>query len=428
MNKNTTTTTKETKRQKKATESNTKRLATTKANIEKATQESETLVNAKAIETMQALKQYGKESRQFNNVAQQLCTILVQSKLKRLYNNGKTSSEQQRTLKAKISAYMDKNGNGNKIQTALDELEKLYITRYNQNGEKEIMCTDKKQAQEIEKKIIEYSSIGNNGGHDLVQDALLKLWSYIKKIEDISTVPENYLLQPFEIPLLHLNYYRKSGQPKPKNLWQYANTNVIKEISKTITQIIDDEKAIKDTFEPFEEKTVELDGIALRTYHKTRAIYCDTVTDFNGKVTTVVNNQTTEQLFESIPEKCNLSKMESVVLKLHYYGDSNGKSLSFEQIADKYEVSVESIKKHDARLKDKIVKSGVFAKYGFTERVNNGQTATAVYMFTIDGDFIQEFESLGVASKALKIDKGSLSKVLNGRRKSVNGCIFKYTR
>ena len=421
MNKNTTTTTKETKRQMQVKENNIKRLATTKESIEKATKELDNIVNAKAIETMQTLKQYGKESRQFTNVAQQLCTILVQSKLKRLYNNERTSNEQQRRLKAEISAYMDRNGNGNKIQIALEELESLYITRYNKEGKKETICTNKQLAQSIEKKIVELSSIGNNGGHDLVQDAFVKLWHYISK-EDTNTIPDNYLLQPFEQVILHSKVY-KNGDIKDPSLWQYTTTNIIKEITKEISRKIESERSVKETEFAYEEITTELDGESIRQYHKTMPIYCDVVTDFNGKVTTITNNKTTEEFFESIPEKCNLSKMETVVLKEHYI---NGKS--FIEIADRYKVKTSTIENHNARLKTKIVNSGIFAKYGLTEKANNEQKATTIYMFTDKGEYITEFESIGKASEILLIDKGNISKVLNGKRKTANGYIFAYTR
>ena len=424
MNKTTTTkatTSKQTKRQQQAQANNQKRIATTKANIEKATQDIDNIVNAKAIETIQILKQYGKESRQFTDIAQQLCTILVQSKLKRLYNNENTSNEQQRITKAKISAYMDKDGHGNRIQTALDELQKLYVVRYNKDGERVTVCTDKKTAQAIEKKIVDLTALGNDGGHDLPQDAFLKLWDYITKA-NIDTMQDDYLLQPFEQVILKSKVYR-NGNLKDKSLWQYTTTNIIKEITKEISRKIESERSVKDTLVPYEEVTTELDGESIRQYHKTKAIYCDTVTDFNGKITTITNNQTTEQFFESIPQKCNLSKMETVVLKLHYLD-----GVSFTEIADTYQISIDQINVHNNRLKDKIVKSGIFAKHGLTEKADNGQKATTIYMFDIKGEYITAFESIGQAHKTLNISKGCISENLKGKRKTAGGYVFAYTR
>lgn len=416
-----TSTSKQTKRQEQAQASNIKRLATAKANIDKATQDNENIINVKAVETITALKEHGKESRAFTDISQQLCCILVQTKLKRLYNNENTSNETQRRIKASISAYMDTNGHGNRIQTALDELNKLYVVRYNKDGEKETICTDKKQAQAIEKKIIEYTSIGNDKGHDLIYTAYLKLWDYIAQT-DIDKISNDYLLQPFEIVIPKSKVYR-NGNPKDQTLWQYTTTNIIKELLKEISRQIESERAIQETAIPYEEITTELDGESIRQYHRTKAIYCDTVTDFNGKITAITNNQTTEQFFESIPQQCNLSKMETIVLKLHYLDN-----MSFDEIADKYKVAVETVKKHNERMKNKIVASGIFAKHGLTEQVNNGQKATTIYMFSDKGEYITAFESIGKASQTLNIDKGNISKVLKGQRKTANGYIFAYTR
>lgn len=416
-----TNTSKQTKRQAQAQASNTKRLAITKASIDNATKDNKNIVNVKALETMQALKQYGKESRAFTDVSQQLCTILVQTRLKRLYNNENTTNEQHRITKAKISAYMDKNGHGNRVQTAIDELNKLYIVKHNKNGEYITVCTDKQQAQAIEKKIAEYTALGNDGGHDLIYSAYLKLWDYISKV-DISTVSNDYLLQPFETVILKSKVYR-NGSPKDASLWQYTTTNIIKEITKEISRQIESERAVRDTAVPYEEVTTELDGESIRQYHRTKALYCDTVTDFNGKVATIINNQTTEQFFESIPEKCGLSKMESIVLKLHYLDN-----MSFDEIADKYQVAQETVIKHNCRLKEKIVKSGIFAKHGLTEKTDNLQRAKTIYMFTTQGEYITAFESIGQANKTLNISKGCISENLKGKRKTAGGYVFAYTR
>lgn len=416
-----TSTSKQTKRQEQAQANNIKRLATAKANIDKATQDNENIINVKAIETMTALKEHGKESRVFTDISQQLCCILVQTKLKRLYNNENTSNETQRRIKASISAYMDTNGHGNRIQTALDELNKLYVVRYNKDGEKETICTDKKQAQAIEKKIVEYTSIGNDKGHDLIYTAYLKLWDYIAQT-DIDKVSNDYLLQPFEIVIPKSKVYR-NGNPKEQTLWQYTTTNIIKEILKEISRQIESERAIQETAIPYEEITTELDGESIRQYHRTKAIYCDTVTDFNGKITAITNNQTTEQFFESIPQQCNLSKMETIVLKLHYLDN-----MSFTEIADKYKVTLRHIEQTNERLLNKIITSGIFAKHGLTEKADNVQKAKTIYMFTTKGEYITAFESIGQANKTLHISKGCISENLKGKRKTAGGYVFAYTR
>lgn len=51
-----------------------------------------------------------------------------------------------------------------------------------------------------------------------------------------------------------------------------------------------------------------------------------------------------------------------------------------------------------------------------------------IHQFDKKGNFIQTFESLTEASKQTKTHINSISMVLTGRRKSVNGYIYKYVK
>ena len=423
-----TTTNKTTKRIETAKANNAKRIAKTREQIEQQTSNTDNFINAKAIETIQALKQHGHNSKEFTSKSQNLCKILVLSKLKRLYNNEKTSNEMHRIVRNQVAQYMDENGT--RIETYLQQLEKLYYTTYNTQGDKIIKCKDKTQAQEIEKQITKIASIGNDNGHDLLTDAYLKLWEYIyneMSTKALDEIADNLLLIPFEIVIPRTQVYN-NGHIKPSELWQYQTTNIIKEVSKEIGRKLENEKQRHDTTKAYDEIETEIDGQAIRQYHRTKARFCDEITDINGKITAIVNNEQVQELFNDLPTKCNLSKMEYIVYKLHYID-----GLSFDEIADKYQVSINTIKNKDQRLKNKIAKSGIFASFGLNEQANNEQQATTIFMYLATdngqkGDFVTSFSSLGQASKILNIDKSNISKVLKGKIKQTKGYIFTYNK
>lgn len=422
-----TTTTKTTKRIEKAKASNEKRIAKTREQIEQQASNKDNFINAKAIETIQALKQNGHNSKEFVSKSQNLCKILVCSKLKRLYNDPKRSNEMHRQVKNQVSQYMD--DDGTRIEKYIEQLNDLYIITYNANGDRLVKCLDTKLAQDIEKAIVRVSAIGNDDGHDLCGDAYLKLWYYIEQAitSEFDTITDDYLLQPFEIVKPETQVYN-NGHIKPRDLWQYRTTNVVKEVSKEVERILDNESKRVDNTKAYDEIETEIDGQAIRKYHRTKAKYCQEITDINGKITAIVNNEENEKLFEDLPTKCNFAKMEKIIYNKYFIED-----YTLTEIADIYEINETTVKKHIERIKSKVIKSGIFETVGLTKQTNNGQQATTIYMYlaTDDGqkgEFVTSFASLGQASQILKIDKSNISKVLKGKIKQIGGYVFTYSK
>lgn len=406
----------------KVQERNEERIKKALAKINKGTENIEKIINAKAVEVIQTLRQYGKNSKQFTDVSQQLCSIMVHSKLKSLYHNDETSNEQLRKVKVQVTAYMGTDGMGTRTEKAIEELNGLYTYTYNKNGDRVMKCTDTKRAQKISSDIANISSIGNNGAHDIIQDTYIKLWSYLQVARPLE-LEDTYLLKPFEIVITSSKTYRTSGNVKPVGLWHKTATNIINELFKEIERHIESNKAVRNNFVPYTDVVTELDGESIRHYRKVDPLYCDEITDFNGKVTAVTFNQNTEEVFRSVSETCGLTTMESKILKYHFY-----KGMSIEETADFFGITQRTVERRITSIKDKIVASGMFAKYGLIEKADKTQKAKAIYMFSIDGEYIAEFESIGTASKILRIDKGNISKVLNGKRQQTNGYIFKYQK
>lgn len=428
MKNTTNNTTKATKKEQLAKAKNEQRLTKTRKQIEKQIENQDNFINAKAIQTIQALKQYGKNSKEFTSISMNLCKILVQSKLKRLYNNQQTSNEVHRIVKNNVTMYMD--DDGFKIEKYIEQLNNLYIITINKNGDTVVQCTDKKRAQDIEKAIIKISSIGNDHGHDLPFDAYLKLWEYIENAtshNNIENISDTLLLNPFEIVIEGSQIY-KNGHIKPQTLWQYRTTNIIKEVSRYIGQKIDNEKQYNTNEKVYDETESDIENQAMKQYYRTKSKYCDEITNINGKITGIVNNKEVQEKFESLPEKCNFSKMEKIVYFNYYIDD-----LSVDEISDIYKIAIRTVESYILRVKNKVAKSGIFTDFGLTERVKKGQNATVIYMFLATekgekGEYITSFESLGKASTTLKIDKGNISKVLKGERKTVNGYKFTYKK
>lgn len=54
--------------------------------------------------------------------------------------------------------------------------------------------------------------------------------------------------------------------------------------------------------------------------------------------------------------------------------------------------------------------------------------AKPVYQYSINGDFIRKWDYMSEATKELNINKGNITEVCKGRRKSAGGYIWKYER
>lgn len=432
MNKTTKTTkaTANEQRLAKAKERNEQRLATTKKQIEQVTANAENIVNQKAIELSQVLRTTkDKDNAQVTHILYTIASILSHSKLNKLNAKETTYNATNVELKNDIAKAIDRNGNGTKYETTLEQLNKLYVVKYNKDGERIIECTDKRQAQEIEKRLV---TLANNDGMDIIQGAILKLWHYISvAIEKygIENIPDTILLDTFKTAIPHSKVYR-NGEQKPVELWQYRTTNAIKETSIEISRSIEKLRSVKDTekaYIPIETLIENENGEqeTITQYKQASILSVVPTCDINGKIITETANETTEHLIENVLEKANFTRNESYIFKWYFVGNKTQ-----EQIIEKLNVSERYFKQTVAKIRSKCaVVLCENTKYTIQDakRTNNEKQKIVCYLANNESEQeIATFESIGKASEFLNIDKSNISKVLKGKLKQTNGYIFKY--
>lgn len=422
-----------TKREIETKAKNEQRILQSAEKLKSITDNSNNIVNVKAIEIMQRLKETKNvNDTVFVNLCYSLATILIQSKLKSLNGNEKTFNENNVELKKEIAIITNTNGNGLKYDTYIKTLNELYYKEYNQNGDVVIKCKDKKQAQQIEKQLAQLNQF--ESGLELLQDITVKLFAYINQAleKGIENASDTFLLDSYVITIPHSKVYR-NGNTKPAELWQQTTTNHIKELSKEISRYIEHLKQVKETSvcydaletEIFNEQTNEYETIT--TYHKVNAISVCDVTDYNGKLVTQTANTQTENLIENILEKANFTRVQAYIFKHHFTNNE-----SMQEIADKLKISLKNVEMQMTRIKAKCVETGLFEKYGLfasdIKTISNAEKSQQIICKDTDNNYICTFESLGKASKTLNISKGCLSECLKGKRKTVKGYIFEYSR
>ncbi len=416
----------------KAKERNEQRLATTKEQIKQATANNESIVNQKAVELSQVLRTTkDKDNAQATHILYTIASILSHSKLNKLNAKETTYNATNVELKNDIAKAIDRNGNGTKYETTVEQLNKLYVVKYNKDGKRLIECTDKRRAQEIEKRLV---SLANNDGIDIIQDAVLKLWYYIDKAikkYGIENLTDTILLDTFEKAIPHSKVYR-NGEQKPVELWQYRTTNAIKETSIEISRSIEKLKSVKDTekaYIPIETLIENENGEqeTITQYKQASILSVVPTCDINGKIITETANETTEHLIENVLEKANFTRNESYIFKWYFVGNKTK-----EQILEKLNISATSnyFEKTVANIRRKCaVVLCADTKYTIedTNRRNNEQKKQKIVCYIAESEQeIATFESIGKASEFLNIDKGNISKCLKGERKTANGYIFKY--
>ena len=408
-------TTKTNKKAIERIEKNKARIEQTAERLKGVTADKNNIVNKYAVDTIKTLKKYGKNSAEFNKVSYTLCVILSQSKLKKLYNNENTSNEFQRKQRNNIAKATS--DGVLRINKYIEQLDKLYYTTYNKDGERVVNCTDKKQAQAIEKAI---ANLQYNTDIDIIQDTYLKLWEIIDGIENIDKVKNTFLLEIYSTVIPSSQVFK--GIERPADKWRYTSTNGVKELAKHISTFINNERTkqaeLKTSYDEIEGC---IDGRVYKSYIKNIAFCNDEITDGNGKIVGYTTNTNLRERVEKLPEICKFNKLESAIISKYCY-----ENITLEQIADDFNISLEYVKKVKGIAFDKIVKSGIFAEYGEREKQIN--QPKAIKMFTIDGDFITEFESINMASKILKIDVGNIYKVLTGKLSHTKGRVFKFAK
>ena len=427
------------KRLENAQARNERRLASTKSQIEQATSNEQSIINIKAIEIMQILK----KTKDINNKTvlkdmYLIAIVLCQSKLKRLNSKDSTYNEHNAQLKAEIYHATNNESNGLKYQQLVDALNNLYMTEYDKNGNAITVCTDKKQASDIEKRLAKLTDFDN--ASDILQSAICKLWQYINKAieQGLDNIQDSYLLDAFAVVIPSSTIY-KNGNKKPCELWQYKYTNAIKETSIEISRQIEKMKAFREQekvyvplheLEQAESEYNEQDENGNTRYKQASKLALIPTYDCNGKQITTTSDYATERLINNIIQKANFTKRQLYIFK-HYFINQD---MSILEISDKLKVTERYIEQEIKKIRVKCVNTKLLAVYGYNasdlDRLNNEQKKQAIicYMLLENGNTkqIAEFESIGQASKILNISKGNISKVLKNQRKQANGYIFKY--
>ena len=440
--KATTTTSKQTKREAQAQATTQKRLEKTSAQITSASN-IDNAINQTARETMQAYLTHGANSNEFGVLLQKLASIIVHCKLNKLLESDETYREQFTEFKRDVVQY-------NKYFQCLDTLETLYKTQYTKDGDRKTVCIDKQRESDIYKQM-EKLSFWN--GADLIQDAILKLLQCLDNAKKHgATITENTLLEPFEMFDLKSKTYR-NGDIKPKSLWTKHNTNAIKEASATVTRSINANKAIRESTTLYTalERTItdeNGDTETITKYKRASTLSAFEITDISGKQIATVANDTDNALFESIPQRANLTTREAYILRNHYephyytQKDENGKPLkdengdtvytfgvlSLQQIADYYKITLEAVKKCDRNMKRKIIEARIFPQFTEADKKTT-QEQKAVRCYEAQDESkrtVASFDGVRSASKTLNIDASNIVKVLKGKLKTVSGLVFEY--
>jgi len=442
MNKTTMNARKQTKRELQAQATTQKNLERTHAKITSITNVDNN-INQTAKEVMQAYLQHGAQSDDFGKALIKLASIITHCKLNKLLESDETYREQFTEFKRDIVQY-------NKYFQCLDTLETLYKTQYTKDGDIITVCTDKAREKDIYKQI-EKLSFWN--GADLIQEAVLKLLQCLDNAKKRNvTITENTLLEPFEVYDLKSKTYR-NGDIKPQTLWTKHNTNAIKEASATVTRSINANKAIRESttlYTALETNFTNENGEkeTITKYKRASTLSAFEITDINGKQVTTVANDTDNALFESIPQRANLTAREAYILKEHYqphyyarkdeHGktmkDEHGKTvysfgtLSLQQIADHHNITLEAVKKCDRNLKRKIIEARIFPQFTEADK-KTAHKPRAVRCYEAKDESrktIASFDSVGSASKVLNVDASNIVKVLKGKLKTTSGLVFEY--
>ena len=402
---------KQTARIKRTMERNAKRVTETATEIEKRSK-LDTVVNVHARKAIETMLQYGYESDEFGLEIMQLATILAHSKLKAMMKTDQTFRLEFVDFKHDITAE-------SKFNQYLDQLETLYTLKYKQTGDITVVCSDSKLAGKIMEKI---ASLAGLTANDLTSVCYVQLLDTIKTaIDSGKTIDTELLLAPY-VTYEKRSMTYKDGTLKPEYLWSAYSTNAVKNAGAEVRRYITAERGVREQNRLYYAITSTLaDGSERTGYRKANNMTAYEITDMNGKPLAIVSNQSSAELFARIPEIANLTQREAYILRKHYMDN-----MSLLEIADSLHISETAVKKVDRKLKDKIVKAHIFVDYIEADRKKSPEEMP-IYCYMADDESktpVAKFSSIGNASKVMNIDKGLISKVVNGKRKTAKGMVF----
>jgi len=426
------------KRIEKAKEQNEKRIEKTKEQIEKVIV-IDTITNQVAKQLIQTIKDTkSKDNEKVANKLYELATIQICSKIKHINNDKNTYNKNNDELKKDIVMLMldeeytptkeDKTkyqkeitfANGIKTNRLIKRIEQQYETKYNKEGEKITVCKDLDIVKGCYDELTNLAKYEK--GFDLLHETICKTL-YLIDIElqkinyNYNELDINILLQPYQQVILHSTTYKNTNEQKPKEFWKYKTTNHLKEISLFISQYITNQKAVRTNEKSYHSLECELNGISYEKYVASDKIAVD-----DGEIQTT--NITIQEQIKSIIQKANFTKNQAYIFKWYM---CNGKTK--EQITHTLKISDSYFDQTVAKIREKIVDTNIFN--GITkeqiQKPNNEQKQKQINCYKVDNgnkEFICCFDSLGLASATLKIDKGNISRVLNGKLQQTKGYIF----
>lgn len=426
------------KRIEKAKAQNEKRIEKTKEQIEKVIV-IDTITNQVAKQLIQTIKDTkSKDNEKVANKLYELATIQICSKIKHINNDKNTYNKNNDELKKDIVMLMldteykptkeDKTkyqkeitfANGIKTDRLIKRIEQQYQTKYNKEGDKITVCNDLEVVNGCYDELCKLSVCEK--GFDLLHETICKTL-YLIDIElqkvnyNYNKLDINILLQPYEKVILHSTTYKNTNEQKPKEFWKYKTTNHLKEISLFISQYITNQKAVRTNEKSYHSLECELNGISYEKYVASDKIAVD-----DGETQTT--NITIQEQIKNIIQKANFTKNQAYIFKWYMCNDKTK-----EQITHTLKISDSYFDQTVAKIREKIVDTGIFT--GITkeqiQKPNNEQKQKQINCYKVDNDnkeFICCFDSLGLASATLKIDKSNISKVLKGKLQQTKGYIF----
>ena len=392
------------------------RMAESKARFEEVKVKN-TLVNKLAIDSVKTMRKYGFDSNEFANCVTRLAVVLVCGKLKRLYRDESTSREVQRDMRNSIIGYFGFDDNTiDNIERKGKELSALYSLEISEDGEYISKCKDKGNANDIVKDMQSVVDFGQKG-FDLVGDTRLFLLEKVKAFEGKKRVKNTALIDIYKKPIDSKNYYKKSGEAKPKELWQFDYTNAVKEASIFVGDIIRSNCHIADTTTAWNIHEIDYGEYKYKAYMKADNIEIDDDGKANEEVR--VRIQEVESLITG-----KINKTQRIVF---IEGIKKGKSNS--QISDEFDIAIRTIEDAKKSLLKVIIDTGFLQeKTGLKPIENKAKPEVKIYAYKLSNGMEYEFKSLGEASRVLMVDKGNISRVLKGERDNTKGYVFTYCK
>lgn len=371
------------------------------------------IVNTLAHDLTKLYQEGQSNKEQFTNKLYTLAKILCHAKLNRLNSSENTWTSYTEELANMLCRTMFTDIDGEtvyiseKYNVLEEELNNLYFVTYDCNGEEVIKCKDKEHAKDIQKAMSDMSQslISLDNANELLQEAVAELWQYLTEHNDLFVLSQR---------LVNRSVYYRNGHTKPEYMHEYSLVNGVKKASLAISAKIEREKAITEKEGVFSCIEHKAHGTIVRQYVRQKGICAYDVE--------------CSEIASDMLEKLKFSKARCAIFKAIFLEEN-----TVAEYAKKRNVSVAYVERELKAIRETIAKSGYFKELKLAkdmsiekgQRKDNGvYSEKRVKVSDKNGYTLYTFESVGACAKALNIDKGAISKCINGKRKSANGYII----